>query len=342
MELKLTSVMKPLAIIATMVVVFAGMKATSFIVGPFVLALLFVAVLKPVHGAMLKKKFPRVISFILTTFLFILILLFIGWVLSMAISQTIAIGQEYGQEITQKIESLAAQLDSFSIISTGSSVLLKPVDATAISTFLTSFIGAMSEFIGRLILIFLLFMFILAGGPLIMSTMREKFGETHPLPRKTHTFVENLSRYFVLRTLVNAITGVGIGLGCLLLGIPNAFLWALLTFVLSYIPYIGMFIACVPPGLLSFAIGGLDLLAIFILICLIVNGLAEQIVAPIVTGRGLSISPMLVFVSFLFWGWLLGSFGYIVAVPMTLAVMLFLNSFEDTAGLANLFSTIPD
>jgi predicted PurR-regulated permease PerM len=103
-----------------------------------------------------------------------------------------------------------------------------------------------------------------------------------------------------------------------------------------------MFIACVPPGLLSFAIGGLDTLAIFILICLIVNGLAEQIVSPIITGRGLSISPMLVFVSFIFWGWLLGSFGYIVAVPMTLAVMFFLSSFEDTVGLANLFSNIPD
>lgn len=342
MESKLTSVMKPLAILATLVVVFAGMKATSFLVGPFVLALLFVAVLKPVYGAMLKKKIPRVISFLLTTILFILILLFIGWVLSMAIAQTIAIGQEYGQEITQKVESIAEKLDSFSIISTGSSGLLKSVDAAAISSFLSDFIGAMSEFIGRLILIFLLFMFILAGGPLIMSTMRDKFGVTHPLPRRTRFYVENLSHYFLLRTLVNAITGAGIGLGCLMLGIPNAFLWALLTFVLSYIPYIGMFIACIPPGLLSFAIGGLDLLAIFILICLIVNGLAEQIVAPIVTGRGLSISPMLVFVSFLFWGWLLGSFGYIVAVPMTLAVILFLNSFEDTAGIANLFSNIPD
>ena len=67
--------------------------------------LLFVAVLKPVHGAMLKKKFPRVISFTLTTILFILILVFIGWVLSMAISQTIAIGQQYGPEITQKVRS---------------------------------------------------------------------------------------------------------------------------------------------------------------------------------------------------------------------------------------------
>jgi AI-2 transport protein TqsA len=342
MELKLASVMKPLAILAAMVVVFAGMKAAAFIVGPLVLALLFVAVLKPVHGAMLKKKFPRVISFLLTTILFILIVVFIGWVLSMAISQTIAIGQEYGPEITQKIDSIAAQLDSVSTISTGASGLLKSVDATAISNFLTGFIGAMTDIIGGLIIIFLLFMFILAGGPLIMANMREKFGETHPLPRKTRAYVENLSRYFVLRTLVNAITGLGIGLACVLLGIPNAFLWALLTFVLSYIPYIGMFIACVPPGLLSFAIGGLELLTIFILICIIVNGLAEQIISPIVTGRGLSLSPMLVFVSFLFWGWLLGSFGYIVAVPMTLAVMLFLNSFEDTAGLASLFSNVPE
>ena len=137
------------------------------------------------------------------------------------------------------------------------------------------------------------------------------------------------------------MTGLGIALGCILLGIPNAFVWGLLTFVLSYIPYIGMFIACVPPGIIAFAEGGVTELAIFIVICVIINGLAEQVLSPIITGRGLSISPIVIFVSFIFWGWLLGSVGYLVAVPMTLLVILFMNSFEETKGVAGLVSDIP-
>jgi AI-2 transport protein TqsA len=342
MEIKLNSVMKPLGILAAATIVLATIKSIGFIVGPLVLAILFVAVLRPMYSAMVIRRFPRGIAVLLTVIVFILIIVFVGWVFSLAITQTVAIAQQYAPQITSKFADLNETLSKLPSYASGLSGLLKSVDPSVISGFLTGFITALTDFLSKLVLLFFLFLFTLTGGPLVMKNMREKFGDSHQLTRKTVSFLDNLARYFILRTLVNAITGVGIAVTCLLMGIPNAFLWGLLTFVLSYIPYIGMFIACVPPGLIAFAEGGLAELAIFVVICIIVNGIAEQVVSPIVTGRGLSISPMVIFVSFIFWGWYLGSVGYVVAVPMTLMVLLFMNSFEETAGLAGLFSDIPE
>jgi AI-2 transport protein TqsA len=343
MELKLNSVMKPLGILAAACIVFIAIRFVSFIVGPLVLAILFVAVLRPMYSAMIKRRLPRGIAVLLTVIVFLLIVAFVAWVFALAITQTVAIAQEYAPEITDKFNKLASSVGEIPSLSTESgSQLLKSVDPSSISKFLTGFINALTSFISSFVVLFFLFLFTLTNGPVVMKKMREKFGDSHQLTRKTHSFLDNLARYFILRTLVNAITGVGIGLTCLLMGIPNAFVWALLTFVLSYIPYIGMFIACVPPGLIAFAEGGVTGLLIFVIACVVINGIAEQVVSPIVTGRGLSISPMLIFISFIFWGWYLGSIGYVVAVPMTVMVLLFMNSFEETAGIAALFSDIPD
>jgi AI-2 transport protein TqsA len=341
MEMKLTSVVKPLGILAAAVIVFAAIKAVAFIVGPLILAILFVAILRPLFLRM-ANKIPVGFAILFTVLLFILIIVFIGWVFGLAISSTVNVAQEYAPDITANFENLSNYLSSKPAIISGLGGMLQSFDTTKISAFLTGFVGALSSFLGSLVIVFFLFVFALAGGPAVLKNMKEKFGEDHILTRRTLTYLDSLTRYFVLRTLVNAITGIGIAVVCLILGIPDAWIWGLLTFVLSYIPYIGMFIACVPPGLIAFATGGATDLAIFIILCIIINGIAEQVVSPIVTGKGLSISPFLIFVSFIFWGWLLGSVGYLVAVPMTLLVLLFMSSFEETDGVARLFSDLPD
>jgi AI-2 transport protein TqsA len=341
MEMKLTSVVKPLGILAAAVIVFAAIKAVAFIVGPLILAILFVAILRPLFLRM-ANKIPVGFAILFTVLLFILIIVFIGWVFGLAISSTVTVAQEYAPDITANFENLSNYLSSKPAIISGLGGMLQSFDTTKISAFLTGFVGALSSFLGSLVIVFFLFVFALAGGPAVLKNMKEKFGEDHILTRRTLTYLDSLTRYFVLRTLVNAITGIGIAVVCLILGIPDAWIWGLLTFVLSYIPYIGMFIACVPPGLIAFATGGATDLAIFIILCIIINGIAEQVVSPIVTGKGLSISPFLIFVSFIFWGWLLGSVGYLVAVPMTLLVLLFMSSFEETDGVARLFSDLPD
>ena len=342
MEAKLGSAMKPAFLLAAVVIILAGLKAVSFLAGPVILAIFFVAILRPAYQVMLGKKIPNGLAVLLTTILFILILIFLAWVFSLAITETVSTFSQYSGDITKNftaVNDLVGSLPSYLGSLKGA---LQSVNLSVVSGFVTGFVGVLTSFISKLILVFFLFVFVLTGMPLVMARMKEKFGETSQVTRKTNSFLDNLARYFILRTIVNLVTGLGISLSCFLLGIPNAFVWGLLTFVLSYIPYIGMFIACVPPGIIAFAQGGVTELAIFVIICIVVNGMAEQILSPVITGKGLSISPVLIFISFLFWGWLLGDVGYIVAVPMTVMVLLIMNSFKETAKYAYLVSNIPE
>jgi predicted PurR-regulated permease PerM len=118
-------------------------------------------------------------------------------------------------------------------------------------------------------------------------------------------------------------------------------LWGVLVFVLSYIPYLGILIACVPPALLAFVDGGFAWMAWFVLLSTVVNWLAEQVVAPLVTGKGLRISPVVVFLSSIMWGYILGGIGFLLAVPLAKGFLLFFGAFKETAPFAALVSQIP-
>ena len=140
-------------------------------------------------------------------------------------------------------------------------------------------------------------------------------------------------RYFGLRAIVNLVTATFTGLMFWFFGIPDAGLWAVLTFFLSFIPYIGAFVAGLPPVILAYAHGGLGEAAIVILLMVVINAISENIVAPLIMGRGLSISPTVVFLSFLFWMFILGGSGAFIAMPLTLGVILFMRNFEETRSL---------
>lgn len=73
-----------------------------------------------------------------------------------------------------------------------------------------------------------------------------------------------------------------------------------------------------------------------------INSLTENIVAPLIMGKGLSVSPTVVFLSFVFWMGILGGLGAFVAMPITLGLILFMNEFEETRRLAAIMGTFPE
>jgi predicted PurR-regulated permease PerM len=170
-------------------------------------------------------------------------------------------------------------------------------------------------------------------SPAFLNRMSKAYGPDHFLPNNLITLAKMMISYFGLRALVNLVTATLSGLMFWLVGIPHAGLWAVLTFFLSFIPYIGAFFAGIPPVLLAFAQGGIWLAIAVVLMMVVINAISENIVAPMVMGRGLSISPTVVFLSFLFWMFILGGSGAFIAMPLTLGVILFMRSFEETRNL---------
>jgi AI-2 transport protein TqsA len=113
-------------------------------------------------------------------------------------------------------------------------------------------------------------------------------------------------------------------------------LWGILTFFLSFVPYIGLFIALTPAVVLALAEFGLSRALLVIVGVVVINVLAENVLSPMMMGRGLNLSPTVVFLSFILWAWVLGGPGAFLAVPITMFVIGMLDTFPETRWLASL------
>ena len=141
---------------------------------------------------------------------------------------------------------------------------------------------------------------------------------------------------FGLRAIVNLVTGAGVTVMLFLFGVDFPLLWGILTFFLSFIPYIGLVLAVTPAVVLALAEFGVSRAVLVIAGVVVINILAENVLSPMLMGRGLSISPTIVFLSFVFWAWLLGGPGAFLALPITLFAAVMFDTFPETRWLAGL------
>ncbi len=152
------------------------------------------------------------------------------------------------------------------------------------------------------------------------------------VPQVARTAVQ----YFGIRTRLNVLTGAGVSAICLILGVDYPLLWGVLAFFLSYIPYIGLLTAMIPPALLALAELGWIQALIVVLAITAMNLAIENVVEPGYTGKRLQLSPTVVFFSFFFWAWLLGAAGALLSMPITVLLLLVLQRDESTVWMAQI------
>jgi len=295
--------------------------------------------LAPIYG-WLNRRIPRGLALLLSIGVFalaaLLLLVLIGDSLDVLASSLAG----YSAQFTQRQAELQATLGA-----AGQSSIFKAlISALNAATLIVVFgfvVGAAADMFKLSVLILFITIFALAEGPQFKVRMVQAYGADHFLPRNTIAAVSLIINYFGLRVLVNLVVAIGTGIMLWLFGIPHAGLWAVMTFFFSFVPYLGAVVALIPPVLLAYAQGGPVLTLTIIVLAIIINSLSENIVAPLVMGKGLSVSPTIVFVSFIFWIFVLGAAGAFLAMPLTVALILFMNSFEETRGLAAIMESSP-
>ncbi|MDD1729123.1 MAG: AI-2E family transporter, partial [Methanospirillum sp.] len=142
--------------------------------------------------------------------------------------------------------------------------------------------------------------------------------------------------YVIIRTKVNLVTGAGFGIALFLMGVQDPWLWGILMFVLNFVPYVGFIIAVLPPTILALVEINPFSAVLVVIIASLINLFSENMLFPQLAGRGMDLSPAIVFISMIFWGYFLGGSGVIVAVPLTVLVKMILESFPETKGFAML------
>src|SRR5215211_2418724 len=217
------------------------------------------------------------------------------------------------------------------------------VKLSALTKALSSVLGGVANFLSNLFLIRIIVLFLLAEGPAMMNRLRASRGGDNPQVERLTVFGRNVVRQLGLRAIVNFATGAGVTALLLVLGVDFPLMWGILAFFLSFIPWIGLPLAVAPAVVLALAESGVTRALLVIIGVIVINVVAENLLSPMLMGRGLSISPTVLFLGFIFWAWLLGGPGAFLAARLTILVVLMFETFPETRWLASLMGvTTPD
>jgi predicted PurR-regulated permease PerM len=143
----------------------------------------------------------------------------------------------------------------------------------------------------------------------------------------------------MIKTLISAANGLVMTLWLWILGVDYPVLWGMLTFLFNYVPNIGSIIAAIPATLLALVQLGSGSALLTLLGYLVVSNVLGNFLEPRLMGKGLGLSTLIVFISLVFWGWVLGPIGMILSVPLTSLIKIALESNEDTRGLATMLGS---
>ncbi len=318
---------------AAFVVVVAGMRAAESIVVPFLLSIFIAIISAPPLFWLERKGLPRWLA----------MLVVIGVIIAVGVGMTALAGtsiREFSGDLPEyktRVNALAVHVFEWlrargvSVSTDDYASYFEPGAAIQLVADLLNGLGGL---LANSFLIFLTVVFILFETSSFPRKFRAVAADPDHALDRFAVFSEKVQRYLVIKTTASLGTGVAIGLWLAVLGVDNPLLWALLAFLLNYVPNIGSILAAVPavlfaavqlgPGAALWSAAGY----------LVVNVLVGSVIEPRFMGRGLGLSALVVFLSLVFWGWVLGPVGMFLSVPLTMMIKIALDSRPDTHWIA--------
>jgi predicted PurR-regulated permease PerM len=185
---------------------------------------------------------------------------------------------------------------------------------------------------GLLVLLAVVFMLLEASG--LEAKLKKAFHLTEEGETRLQQVTSAINRYMVIKALASLATALCIWVWLWILGIDFAVLWAILAFLLNFIPFVGAILMTIPAVLMALVQTDLLTTLLVALGFLVANTVIGSILEPRVMGKGLGISTLAVFLSLLFWGWVLGTVGVFLAVPLTIVIINVLDASPQTRPIA--------
>ena len=333
--------------IASVIIILAGVKLAAEIVVPFLLSLFIAIICSPMIKAMTQRRIPHWLAITLLFVLISLVFFFlVGLINSTAREFTQSIPQ-YKVLLSQRVSDLTGLLQGFNLPFTLSrETIQENFDPSIIMNFVSRVLLNFSGVVSNVFVLVLVVIFMLAEAP----TMKHKFAMViSPTPhdaakeeRHIDRVLQGVIGYLGIKSITSLLTGVGIFILLETCGVQYAILWATLSFLLNYIPNIGSIIAAIPIIVQALLLNGFGIGFGVAIGVIAINMVVGNIIEPKMMGQRLGLSTLVVFLSLLFWGWLLGTVGMLLSVPLTMALKIALESSPNTAKYACLLGDVED
>jgi len=330
--------------IATVIIVII-LKELKNIFMPLCVALLLYFFFNGVVKRLLKLKVPKVFVLIFLLIFIFIMFYFIGVLIYSGVSAFIDKFPAYSDKITVMIKNLFVDQLKIPIADLNKYIenidWAKNINTSAVTSIISRTFGSFAAFIGNLMLVLIFLMFMLAGRTALTGRITKAFD---PLRSDKIKFVINsiedqVQHYLLIKTFVSVLTAIIGGIIIFAGRLDFVIFSSLLIFVLNYIPNFGSIIATLFPILIGFLKFGFSLRVVLVAIGLMVTQFViGNIVEPMITGRSLNLSPIVILISLIFWGYVWGIVGMMLAVPLMSAIKIFFENIPDLKPISELIS----
>ena len=320
---------------AALVVVAAGVRAIAWLVGPVFLALVIVIAIAPVAAALRRHGWPRwLVTPILVT-LACGTLLVVTFGIAFAAAHLAALLPQYAGRATQLTNDATATLARLGIASGQLKEAAAAVDPSKVVAVVSRLLGGVAGIVSDLVFLFALLLFLGAESVGVRERIATIAADRPGIARALGRFAVGTRRYLVVTTVFGLIVAALDTIALAIIGIPQVITWGVLAFVTNYIPNIGFLLGLVPPALLGLLIGGPSEMVIVIVVYIALNFVLQSLVQPRFVGDAVGLSATVTFLALVFWAWLLGPLGAILAIPATLLAKAMLVDIDPRARWAD-------
>ncbi|RHW77072.1 AI-2E family transporter [Colwellia sp. RSH04] len=334
---KNSSLVKGFVTVAAVFIILAGVKVAASIIVPFLLSLFIAIICNPLIAKASQYKIPKAISVIFVIVCFVFVALSLTGLVGKSLNELSQQLPQYRVQLKEQFVWLTELFTKYNI-DISISVLSEYFDPAAAMGLAAEMLSGFGSVMANLFLIILTVVFMLFESASFPLKLHFAMDDPEMRLNQIERFLAAVNNYIAIKTLVSLATGCIVSIMLWAFGLDFYLLWGVLAFLLNYIPNIGSIIAAVPPMTLAILQLGIGEAGLIGLGYVMINMVMGNIVEPRYLGKGLGLSTLVVFLSLIFWGWLLGTVGMLLSVPLTMILKIGLENSPEGRWLAVMLS----
>jgi AI-2 transport protein TqsA len=296
----------------------AGARAIADIVGPVFLALVLTISLHPIRIWLEQHRLPGWAASIVLLLAAYLVLGLLTLALIVSVAQLAELLPQYEEQLNAVVTAAGNTLKSFGVQQQQIDAVVEAIDPGQLVALAFSLLASTLAVLSNLFFLIVLLFFMAFDTDSTRRSLAALGNRMSDLAAALSSFARGARGYMGVAAGFGFIVAILDGVALAVMGVPGAFVWAVLAFVTNFIPNIGFVIGVIPPALIALLEGGPGLMIAVIVTYSVINFLIQSVIQPRIVGDTVGLTALFTFMSLVFWTWVIGPLGALLAVPLTL------------------------
>ncbi|MEV4701741.1 AI-2E family transporter [Actinoplanes sp. NPDC049316] len=328
--------------LAGAVVAVAGLRIFAEVLAPVFLALMLTVTASPLGAWLIRRGAPAWLAATALVAVVYAVLIALGAALAVSVARLVALMPQYQDRLADLRASASGALTGLGLDAGRAGDLTASITPGAVADAVQSLLGGLLATASNAVFLLAVLLFLCLDAVSFPARLHSAAVERPEVVGALRSFAGGTRRYLLVSTIFGLIVAVMDTLALWALDIPLPVLWGLLSFITNYIPNIGFVVGLVPPALLGLLEGGVPLMTMVIVLYSVVNFVIQSVIQPKIVGDAVGLSATASFLSLVFWTWVLGPLGALLAIPLSLLTKgLLVDADPRTRWIDSLISSGP-